>query len=182
MPSFILESKRLLLRPPSLGDVADIASLIGDWDVVKNLSRAPFPYLPEYALDFVRRQDEGRAKATDFAFAVTHKEDGKFLGMCGVHRREEGFELGYWLGRPYWKQGYATEAAAEVLAFAFRNLRAEEVEAGWYHDNPASGHVLEKLGFGPKGAAPRHCAARGESVLCNLVTMSRAEFGQRQAA
>jgi RimJ/RimL family protein N-acetyltransferase len=165
-----------------MSDAADIASLIGDWDVVKNLSRAPFPYLPEYAVDFVRRQEEGRAKATDFAFAVTRKHDGALMGMCGVHLREEGFELGYWLGRPYWKQGYATEAAAEVLAFSFRNLRAEIVEAGWFQDNPASGHVLEKLGFRAAGAAPRPCAARGEAVLCNLVMMSRAEFGQRQAA
>ena len=182
MPSFILESKRLLLRPPSLGDVADIASLIGDWDVAKNLSRAPFPYLPEHALDFIRRQEDGRARATDFAFAVTRREDGALIGMCGVHLREEGFELGYWLGKPYWKKGYATEATAEVLAFSFRNLRAETVEAGWFHDNPASGRVLEKLGFRRVGSSPKPCVARGEAVLCNLVAMSRAAFGQRNAA
>jgi len=182
VPSFILESKRLLLRPPSLGDAADLALLMGDWDVVKNLSRAPFPYLPDHAVEFVRRQDEGRAKATDFAFALTRKDNGALIGVCGVHLREEGFELGYWLGRPYCKKGYATEAAAEVLSFAFRNLRAESVEAGWFHDNPASGHVLEKLGFDAAGTAPRPCAARGEAVLCNLVTMSRAAFGQRSAA
>ncbi len=182
MPSFQLESLRLLLREPEESDVPAIATLMNDWDVVKNLSRAPFPYLEEHARDFVGRQEGGRAAGTDFTFAITRKSHGAMVGMCGVHLRDEGFELGYWIGKPYWKQGYATEAAAQVLAFGFRNLRAEQIWAGWFHDNPASGHVLEKLGFRPNGCDQRDSAARGGSVLCNLVTMSRAEFGQRQAA
>jgi ribosomal-protein-alanine N-acetyltransferase len=182
VPSFRLESERLLLREPKLSDAPTIAQLMNDWDVVKNLSSAPFPYLEEDARAFLARQREGLAEGTDYAFAVTRKSDGAFMGKCGVHLKEAGYELGYWLGRPYWGQGFATEAAAEVLAFAFRNLRAESVEAGWFHDNPASGHVLEKLGFRANGSGQRDCAARGESVLCNLVTMSRAELGQRVAA
>jgi RimJ/RimL family protein N-acetyltransferase len=172
----------LLLRPSEAADIASIVSLIGDWDVVKNLSSAPYPYLEEHARAFLARQEEGLAKGTDYAFAVTRKSDGAFMGKCGIHLKDSGFELGYWLGRPYWGFGYATEAAAEVIAFAFRNLRAEEVWAGWFFDNPASGHVLEKLGFRANGTDQRDCAARGVSVLCNLVTMSRAEFGQRSAA
>ena len=181
MPSFILESSRLRLRPPERGDIAAIVKF-KEWDVVKNLSRAPHPYTEEHASAFLGRQEEGRAKASDFTFAVTRKDGGALAGMCGVHRRETDFELGYWLGRPYWGQGYATEAAAEVLAFAFRNLRAEAVEAGWFHDNPASGRVLAKLGFRPNGAANRECAARGHAVLCNITVMSRADYVQRQAA
>ena len=181
MPSFVLESQRLSLRAPVDRDVAAIVGFM-EWDVVKNLSRAPHPYAEEHARFFLARQDEGRAKGSDFAFAVTRKGEDSLIGMCGVHLRETGFELGYWLGRPYWGQGYASEAAGEVLAFAFRNLRAESVEAGWFHDNPASGRVLEKLGFRPDGAAERDCAARGASVLCNLVIMSRAQFGQKHAA
>ncbi len=182
MPCFQLESLRLLLREPCESDVRAIAALMNDWDVVKNLSRAPFPYLEEHARDFVGRQEGARAAGTDFTFAITQKDDGALVGMCGVHLRDEGFELGYWIGKPYWKRGYATEAAAQVLAFGFRNLRAEHIWAGWFHDNPASGHVLEKLGFRPNGCDQRDSAARGGGVLCNLVTMSRAEFGQRQAA
>ncbi|MBV9991214.1 MAG: GNAT family N-acetyltransferase [Alphaproteobacteria bacterium] len=182
MPWFRLESPRLLLRPPEAADVESITAQMGDWDVVKNLARAPYPYTEDHARAFLARQEEGRAKGADYAFAVTRKPDGALVGMCGVHLREQGFELGYWFGRAHWGQGYATEAAAEVLGFAFRNLRAGEVEAGWFQDNPASGRVLEKLGFRPDGVGLRDCAARGERVLCNLVIMSRAEFGQRQAA
>jgi RimJ/RimL family protein N-acetyltransferase len=171
----------LLLRPPEAGDATTVVLLMNDWDVVKNLSRAPFPYGEEDANTFIGRQEEGRVKATDFAFAITRKSDDAFMGVCGVHLRENGFELGYWLGKPYWKQGYATEAGGEVLAFAFRNLRADRIWAGWFHDNPKSGHVLRKLGFRPDGADERNCLARGHSVYCNLVTMSREDW-QRKAA
>ena len=181
MPCFRLETTRLLLRPPETDDAKAIAAFM-EWDVVKNLSRPPHPYLEEHAHAFLAQQEEGRARGSDYAFAITRKADGAFLGMCGVHRRETGFELGYWLGRPYWGQGLATETARELLAFSFRNLRMEAVEAGWFHDNPASGRVLEKAGFRPAGTRRSDCAARGESVLCNVVVMSRAEFGQRYAA
>jgi len=182
VPSFRLESERLLLRVPEASDVKTIAALMNDWDVAKNLASAPFPYLEEHARDFIGRQEEGRAKGTDFVFAITRKSDAVLMGKCGLHLKARGVEMGYWLGRPYWRQGYATEAAAQVLAFGFRNLRADHIWAGWFQGNPASGRVLEKLGFRPNGCDRRDSAARGESVLCNLVTMSRADFDQRQAA
>ncbi|MBV8978787.1 MAG: GNAT family N-acetyltransferase [Alphaproteobacteria bacterium] len=181
MPKFILKSDRLLLRPPEVRDVGDIVQGL-EWDVVSNLARAPWPYEPQHAHEFLQRQEEGRAHCTDFAFAVTEKGADSLIGMCGVHRREQGFELGYWLAKPHWGRGYATEAAAEVLGFAFRNLRAGVVEAGWFHDNPASGRVLSKLGFVFAGAEKRESAARGTRVLCNLVSMRRADFGRRNAA
>jgi RimJ/RimL family protein N-acetyltransferase len=169
------------LRPPEEGDVASLVRFM-EWDVVKNLSRPPHPYREEHAHAFLASQEQGRAKGTDYAFALTQKADGAFLGMCGVHLRETRFELGYWLGRPFWGQGYATEAADTLLAFAFRNLRQEVVEAGWFHDNPASGRVLEKVGFRPECTRQSECAARGTPVLCNVVVMSRAEFARKEAA
>jgi RimJ/RimL family protein N-acetyltransferase len=169
------------LRPPEDRDAPAIVGFM-EWDVVKNLARAPHPYTEEDARVFLGRVEEGRAKGDAFSFAVTRKDDGALVGMCGVNRHETGLELGYWLGRPYWGQGFTTEAAAEVLGFAFRNLRAESVEAGWFHDNPASGRVLAKLGFLPDGAGERECAARGHAVLCNIARMSRADYVQRQAA
>ena len=180
VPKFTLESQRLLLRPPEPRDADDIVAGM-EWDVVKNLGRAPWPYEPEHAHAFLKRQEEGRAHCTDFAFAVTEKGRDRLIGVCGVHLRTDNFELGYWLAKPHWGKGYATEAAGEVLDFAFRNLRAPLVEAGWFHDNPASGRVLSKLGFVFAGAEKRECAARGTRVLCNLVAMRRADF-QRSAA
>lgn len=176
MPCFRLETPRLSLRPPESADVPALVALMAEWDVARNLSRVPHPYGEADAHAFLARQEDGRAKGADFVFAMMRKSDRALIGTCGVHLRERGFELGYAVGKPHWGQGLATEAAGELLAFAFRNLRAESIEAGWFHDNPASGRVLEKLGFRHDGASERDCLARGHKVLCNQVIMSRAEF------
>jgi [ribosomal protein S5]-alanine N-acetyltransferase len=178
-----LNTERLLLRPPELKDVAAIVAGIGEWEVAKNLGRAPYPYREEFAYEFIGKQTEARAKGTDFAFMAVRKEDDAMMGCCGVHLRESGaFEVGYWLGKPYWGQGYATEAARKVCGFAFHVLKAERLAAGWFHDNPASGHVLEKVGFVTNGSEQRNCAARGHTVYCNMMLLERENFGRRKQA
>ncbi len=179
-----LETERLLLRPPEAEDVRSIVNLVGDYDVAKNLSRVPHPYSEDDARGWVTRANgEARAKGTDFPFAITRKDDGAYIGSCGLHLGEGGFfELGYWLGKPYWKMGYATEAARKVAGFAFHTLKAERLVAGWFHDNPASGHVLEKVGFVADGADQRDCLARGHAVYCNKVVLERENFGRRKVA
>ena len=100
----------------------------------------------------------GRA-GTDYPLAVLRKPD-VFIGMCGVHPSQD-WEIGYWLGKPFWGSGYATEAARRRSRAPSRTLKAETLKAGWFHDNPASGHVLAKLGFRPAGEEERSCVSRG---------------------
>jgi ribosomal-protein-alanine N-acetyltransferase len=68
-----------------------------------------------------------------------------------IHRSHDSGELGYWIGKPYWGRGYATEAAAAVLDFAFGPLALHRVEATHFTRNPASGRVMEKLGMRLEG-------------------------------
>jgi [ribosomal protein S5]-alanine N-acetyltransferase len=179
MPCCHLETERLLLRPPEAADVAAMLPLIGEYGVAKNLSRVPHPYREEQALEFLARVSEQRAAGTDYNFAIMRKVDGDYMGGCGVHLRDGAFEIGYWLGMPYWRQGYATEAARGLAAFAFRDLKATRLIAGWFHDNLASGHVLEKVGFVPDGAEQRDCLARGHAVYCHMVTLDRDTYGKQ---
>jgi RimJ/RimL family protein N-acetyltransferase len=172
----------LLLRPPEPRDIPAIVTWIGDWDVAKNLSKCPHPYGEEDAREFLLRCAEGRAKGSDFGFAIARTADGRYLGQIGLHLKDGTFEIGYWLGKPFWGFGYASEAARRIALFAFRDLKADSVWAGWFHDNPASGRVLEKLGCRPNGQEPRGCLARGHDVLCNLVILSREDFFARRMA
>jgi RimJ/RimL family protein N-acetyltransferase len=91
--------------------------------------------------------------------------DGKVIGSAGLGRKDDGgVELGYWIARPYWGRGYATEAARAVLEIA-RLLGHGRVLAGHFVDNPASGRVLRKAGFRPLGGTRRRfSAARGLEV------------------
>ena len=111
----VLESERLILRPPRPSDVAAMTVWLGDYDVARMLSRVPYPYSEGDAESFV-------ALALPHRFVVQRKQDGLFMGMIGLHT-EDDFEFGYWLGKPFWGRGYATEAARRLVNFAFAELK-----------------------------------------------------------
>jgi RimJ/RimL family protein N-acetyltransferase len=98
----------------------------------------------------------------------------------GFGRRPTGeTEFGYWLARRHWGRGYATEAGRALLATARDGLRVKRLDSAHFLDNPASGRVLEKLGFAPIGMiVPRYSAGRGEAAPCRLFKL---EFGQAEA-
>ncbi len=174
-----LETERLLLRPPELRDTAAITRWISDYDVSKNLATAPHPYSEDDARRFVARVTEQIARGKAHVFAIVRKDDWRLIGCTGLHLEEDRNEIGYWLGKPYWNRGYATEALKRLLAFAFRELRLACVTAGWFYDNPASGRVLEKAGFLPGGTEIRACVARGHDVDCRVATLTRHDFDCR---
>jgi len=177
-----METERLILRLPEAGDVPAMAAALADFAVAKNLATAPHPYGEDDARVFVARAAEGLARGEAYCFAILRKEDRLLVGCCGLHRKEASWELGYWLAKPWWKLGYATEAAGRLLAFAFEELKLERLEAGWFHDNAASGRVLAKLGFEADHVEPYECRARGARVLCNRCMLTREGFGRKKAA
>ena len=175
-----LESERLILRPPRPADIQAMAVWLGDLAVSRNLARVPHPYSEADAEDFVATR--GRHSDGHYSFTILRKEDGLFLGGIGMHLEEAGYEFGYWLGRPFWGVGYASEAARGLAQFAFERLDVPSVWAGWFHDNPASGHVLAKLGARHNGSRMRDCAARGVKVLCHEMLLTREAFLLKKAA
>jgi len=110
------------------------------------LSLASFPpdrsEIERWFAEHPREWDEGRA----YRFAV--RRDDVMIGLVDVDGiRDRQGTLGYWLDRTAWGHGYAFEAAQEVTRFACQNLALLTLKAGHAHDNPASGHILTKLGF-----------------------------------
>lgn len=159
----MIETQRLTLRPFAETDARRVAFLAGEYDVAKMCGRVPHPYSMADAFAFFGMVDRGRAEAREYAFAVTAPIDG-LVGSCGVLRvgdeTSRTWEIGYWFGRPYWGLGYASEAARGVMDWAREALGAETFVAGHYVDNPASGHVLRKLGFVPVGTQELFGVAR----------------------
>ena len=176
----ILETHRLRLRRPEARDLPAMVALADDFDVAKNLSSLPHPYTIRDGEDFLARIAEQHATGADFPFAITLRSNGAYMGGVGLHLRDNGlFELGYWLGRPFWGRGYGTEAAGKLTSFAFSQLRAERIAAGYFHDNPASCHVLTKLGFVACGSEDRQSLARGHAVRCVDMILERENFTAR---
>ena len=155
-----IRSERLFLRPAWPEDWEGIYAGIAEEAVVRNLARAPWPYLPEHARQFAAREQDQRCPN----FLVTLPGSG-VIGGIGLSRDDHGdIELGYWIARPHWGRGYASEAAHAVLSLA-RTLGHPRVVAGHFVDNPASGRVLSKAGFVRTGrCTPRFSLGRGCEV------------------
>lgn len=150
-------SERLLLRPPWPEDWKLVLGGIADEGVVRNLARAPWPYEPQQARDFVRLPIAPAYPR----FLIARADNAQLVGCIGIDPHEGQVELGYWIARPHWGQGYATEAGRAVLDVA-RMLGHQRVVASHFLDNPASGRVLRKLSFVPTGAIRnRHSCGRG---------------------
>ena len=108
-----LESERLILRPPRPADIAAMVVWLGDYNVSKNMAACPIPMTSRMRKTFIA--GIGRGREEPFVFTIARKADGMFLGGIGLHPEGDGFEFGYWLGVPFWGQGYATEAAHRLV-------------------------------------------------------------------
>jgi RimJ/RimL family protein N-acetyltransferase len=176
--TFELATERLVLRPMDARDRARLVQFANNWRVAKNLSRFPYPYTEAAADEWLSKQDElwagGKAKPLAIALA------GELIGGIGVEVRADrddgAWELGYWLGEPYWNRGYATEAATALRDHAFEALALDDLVAGHYVDNHASGRVLTKLGFRYTSEVMRYSLARGADVRCLDMALTRTRW------
>jgi RimJ/RimL family protein N-acetyltransferase len=139
----VLETERLVLRAPRLEDAKAIARLANDRRIAENTTRIPHPYRIADAEAFI-----GQVNAGDGELALLITRDGEPIGACGLAQfGGPALDLGYWLGAPYWGNGYATEAARALIDHAFTALGCQVLQAGARVTNPASRRVLEKCGF-----------------------------------
>jgi RimJ/RimL family protein N-acetyltransferase len=159
----VLKTDRLTLRPFRPDDAPAVQELAGNWKVARMTARIPHPYPEGMAKTWITGQDAERANGTAYGFAIELAD--RLVGAAGIMcRTEMDFELGYWIGEPWWGQGVATEAATRVVRFAFEDLGAEKLRAQHHADNDASGRVLRKCGFRYLNDGFSWSAARGKDV------------------
>jgi RimJ/RimL family protein N-acetyltransferase len=159
-------TERLLLRPSWPEDAPALYDAIADEAIVRNLARAPWPYTAEEAARFAVIEHPQMFPS----FLLMRRTDGapQLIGACGLSECDGEAELGYWIARPFWGQGFAAEAAKAVVGIA-RALGHQKLMAGHFTDNPASGRVLRKVGFRALGRCEqRYSAGRGREVTSVL--------------
>lgn len=140
----VLATERLILRAPCFEDARPIAALANDRRIAVNTLRIPHPYALADAQSFITAAN---APGGEIVFLIATR-GGTVIGACGIARfSEEPPEIGYWLGVPFWGQGYATETARAVIDHAFGHLGYDVLAGGARVSNPASRRVLEKCGF-----------------------------------
>ena len=163
-------TERLLLRPSWPEDACALYEAIADQDIVRNLARAPWPYTADDAAWFAKLEHSQMFPN----FMLMLRTDGAptLIGSCGLGELDGEAELGYWIARPYWGKGFASEAARAVVGVA-KALGHKKLVSGHFVDNPASGRVLRKVGFRPLGRQEqRYSAGRACDVSCALFEQS----------
>ncbi|QNN24163.1 GNAT family N-acetyltransferase [Planctomycetales bacterium ZRK34] len=163
----VLTSEQLILRPFETADVALVSRYAADPAVADRVSRSAIEYQsPEQWID---QQHVNFEEANYLTLAITQRAGGQLLGCITQthYEADEHAELDYWIAKPYWNRGYATEAGRLMLDYTFDCWQLRRVFACHFATNPASGRVLEKLGFTREGVLRQHYCA--DNVFEDLV-------------
>jgi len=150
-------TKRLTLKPLTLGDEDAIEHLLKDPRIARMTTSISFPNPPGATRGFLERVTD--PANPDISWAIRLNDT-----CIGVITLRPGGGLGYWLGPDHWGQGLTTEAGLAIAAYA-KACGTPRIHAQHFIDNPASGRVMQKLGMTLKGpGTPMFCPARGETV------------------
>jgi len=152
-----LRTERLVLRPFVLTDATTVQRLAGAREIADTTLTIPHPYLAGMAEAWIATHRDAWQQQERGTFAITTENDG-VIGAIGLHFRpvHRRAELGYWIGRPFWNHGFATEAARAVIRFGFEALELNRIHASHLTRNPASGRVLLKAGMQFEGTLRQH--------------------------
>ena len=169
-----LRTERLLLRPFRLADAPVVRELAGAREVAENTLTIPHPY-PEGEAERWIGSHASAFRAGDLViFAITTPGEG-LVGAVGL-MLDDGSgiaELGYWIGVPYWGRGFATEAAAAVVEYGFRQLALTRICARAFTRNPASSRVLKKIGMKHEGTQRKSLRKNDELLDTELYAILR---------
>jgi 8-oxo-dGTP diphosphatase len=176
-----LESERLRLRRLDQRDIPALTTLAGDWEVARWTAVIPHPFAETDAVAYVARSHAGNR----VGFAIERRIGAELIGCVGIEREgspeDETGDIGYWIGRPYWSAGYASEAVRRTVRLAFRELGLAVLEAEVMQGNFASARVLERAGFSRVGDA---IGTRGrcDGVATERYRLVRDDWAARDAA
>jgi len=153
-----ITTERLVLRLFQKSDAAAVTKLCNNYNIYKDTLYLPYPYSIEDALSWIEHHLDNFNANKSYEFAITDKESGELYGAIALSNNQKfsNGEIAYWIGEEFWGNGYATEAAQAILQFAFDEKQYHKVFARYFHSNPASGRVMQKLGMKKEGILVDH--------------------------
>lgn len=175
-----LQTSRLSLRPFSLSDARDVQRLAGDRAIAETTLLVPHPYEDGMAEAWIEAHAELFANGHSISCAVVRKQDGVLIGAAGLSfdAKNHSAELGYWIGQPYWGNGYCTEASRALLQYGFRERGLHKIHAKHFTKNPASGRVMQKLGMQSEGIQRQHILKWGVFEDVTLYGLLASDFSE----
>ncbi len=175
-----LYSARLKLRPLTEADAKPLVALTDDWQVTR-YTALPHPYVENDALALIRT-----AQTPHWPGVVLGLErllDKALIGCIGAYPDHTGdYEVGYWLGRAYWRQGYAGETVQRFVRHLFDDRGLPSVWSSVNRENAASVHVIERLGMRPDGMVEVRFPSRADLVSLPRFRLDAGDWATRHAA
>ncbi len=174
----LIQTDRLTLRPLELSDAPRIEQFVSDARVALMTASIPHPYPPGAGEDFVRQVQGDVRNGKSVLWAIVPCGAEALVGTIAlrIDRVNAIGELGYWVGVPFWGRGYAGQAAAAVVRYAFETLNLAQVEGYHLVDNPASGRVMQKAGMRPDGVIRKALGRWDENTELAIYRLTREQW------
>ncbi len=168
-----ITSSRLTLRAFTLDDSDMVAKLCHNKKIYDMTSSLPYPYTIEMAKSWIERHETWHQELQRFEWAIVHTQTNQLIGAIGLgyNRNHHHGEVGYWLGEPYWNQGYTSEALQSVIEWAFNKQQYHRILARHFTFNQASRKVMEKAGLTYEGSMVDHLLKNGQYVTLDCLSI-----------
>jgi [ribosomal protein S5]-alanine N-acetyltransferase len=183
-----LESERLILRVPRENEAESLVASINNPNVVRYLSKVPFPYGIKDAKGFIKKSREKarKKKKEDFAFSIQLKSEKGIVGGIGLHEYEEypGIaEIGYWIAEEHWKKGLMSEAVEKILQYGFQEVGLRRIVLKAAEVNGGSNAIAKKFGFSLEGKLRQGMKSRVDKQIydVNVYGLLKSEWESRRS-
>ncbi len=172
----ILETERLILRPFTLQDAKRVQQLAGDKDIADGTCYIPHPYEDGIAEKWIIEHRAACERNEQAVFAIITKQTNDLTGAVGLMLNKEQLqaELGYWIGKPYWGQGFATEAAQTIIKYGFEKFHLTCNYADCFQWNTTSIKVIQKIGMRLRKSFDKYVERRNVIERVNQYTITLA--------
>lgn len=175
-----LTTPRLKLEEVRTSDIPAIIQYAGAEEIARTTLSMPHPYAEKDAIYWIHKARTGFHSGEHFIFGIRLADTDEFMGGIGlvVNKRFNKAEIGYWIGIPFWNQGYTTEATAAILKFGFEELGLNKIYAQFLKENPASGKIMIKNGMIQEAELVDHIRKNGEYKTSLQYRLTKAEYEQ----
>ncbi|PFA69260.1 GNAT family N-acetyltransferase [Bacillus sp. AFS015802] len=172
-----MKTDRLILRPFTIDDSTSVQELAGNKDVSKTTLGIPHPYPIEAAEQWIKNHPKMMENGI-FPFAIVLESNDILIGTITIRVNDthKKAELAYWVGKEYWGNGYATEAAKEILRYGFENLKLNRIWAKAMSKNPASSKVMMNVGMKKEGVLKQDFIKLGVFEDSDIYGLTKSDY------
>lgn len=172
-----LETNRLILRSFTIDDAKRVQELTSNKDVAKTTLGIPHPYPIEAAEEWINNHPTMRNNGI-FPFAIVLKTQDILIGTITIRvdKTHKKAELAYWIGKEYWGNGYATEAAKEIVKYSFESLYLNRIWGKTMAKNPASSKVMMNVGMRKEGLLKQDIFQSGVFEDIHIYGLTKSDY------